>query len=98
MVPAIPFPRLFCRVDRLPVATRSIGQWGFPGGHLEQYEDFFTCVERETLEETGLKIRGIKMVGTTNDKFPKSNKHYVTIFTHCERKDPSQQPEVRVSG
>ncbi|KAK9778479.1 hypothetical protein SCAR479_04501 [Seiridium cardinale] len=69
------------------------GHWGFPGGHLEQGEDFFDCVERETLEETGLEIRATKVVGLTNDKFSELNKHYVTVFTKCERKDKQQQPQ-----
>ncbi|KAH7324295.1 NUDIX hydrolase domain-like protein [Stachybotrys elegans] len=70
------------------------GHWGFPGGHLEQGETFFDCVKRETLEETGLKIRPIKVVGVTNDVFSELNKHYVTVFTKCEREDSLQQAEV----
>ncbi|CAJ2504387.1 Uu.00g117810.m01.CDS01 [Anthostomella pinea] len=69
------------------------GYSGFPGGHLEQGEDFFACVERETLEETGLVIRGLKIVGLTNDKFPESGNHYVTVFIKCERKDSTLQPQ-----
>jgi 8-oxo-dGTP diphosphatase len=64
------------------------GQWGFPGGHLEQQEDFFACVERETLEETGLVVRCLKVIGVTNDKFPEA------VFTKCVRQDPKQQPQV----
>ncbi|CEJ93160.1 hypothetical protein VHEMI08769 [[Torrubiella] hemipterigena] len=75
------------------LSTLGKGHWGFPGGHLEQGEDFFHCVERETLEETGLRIRATKVVGLTNDIFPELNKHYVTVFTTCERVDPCQQPQ-----
>ncbi|KAI1344472.1 NUDIX hydrolase domain-like protein [Xylariaceae sp. FL0016] len=71
------------------------GHWGLPGGHLEQSEDFFACVERETLEETGLAVRGLKVIAVTNDKFPEQGKHYVTVFTKCERIDPQQEPQVR---
>jgi 8-oxo-dGTP pyrophosphatase MutT (NUDIX family) len=71
------------------------GHWGFPGGHLEQGEDFFACVERETLEETGLEIRATKVVGLTNDKFLELDKHYVTVFTKSERTNARQEPEVR---
>ncbi|KAK8118220.1 nudix domain containing protein [Apiospora kogelbergensis] len=69
------------------------GHWGFPGGHLEQGEDFSACVERETLEETGLRIRAGKVVGLTNDKFPELDKHYVTVFLKAEREDPQQEPQ-----
>ncbi|KAK7931017.1 hypothetical protein PG985_001729 [Apiospora marii] len=63
------------------------------GGHLEQGEDFATCVERETLEETGLRTRAGKVVGLTNDRFPELDKHYVTVFLRCERSDPQKQPQ-----
>ena len=56
----------------------------------------FACAERETLEETGLNIRAIKIVAVTNDVFAKENKHYVSIFMKCERIDPQQQPQVRI--
>ncbi|KAK8015403.1 NUDIX hydrolase domain-like protein [Apiospora arundinis] len=69
------------------------GHWGLPGGHLEQGEDFSECVERETFEETGLRIRAGKVVGLTNDKFPEVDKHYVTVFLKCERSDPQQLPQ-----
>ncbi|KAJ1325325.1 geranyl diphosphate phosphohydrolase [Microdochium nivale] len=70
------------------------GHWGFPGGHLEQGEDFFDCVQRETLEETGLRVIAKKIVGVTNDKFADLDKHYVTIFVDCDREDEQQQPQV----
>jgi 8-oxo-dGTP diphosphatase len=53
------------------------------------------CVERETAEETGLVVRGVKIVGTTNDLFTEANKHYITLFAKCVRVDPQQQPQVR---
>lgn len=74
--------------------TNDPGHWGFPGGHLEQSEDFASCVERETLEETGLQIRAGQVVGLTNDRFPGLDKHYVTVFLRCERRDPREQPQV----
>ncbi|KAH7021495.1 NUDIX hydrolase domain-like protein [Microdochium trichocladiopsis] len=69
------------------------GHWGFPGGHLEQGEGFFECVQRETLEETGLHVLATKVVGVTNDVFNELDKHYVTVFTECSRQDNGQQPE-----
>ncbi|KXJ87157.1 NUDIX hydrolase domain-like protein [Microdochium bolleyi] len=69
------------------------GHWGFPGGHLEQGEDFATCVQRETFEETGLRVTAGELAGVTNDRFD-SDKHYVTIFMRCDREDGQQQPEV----
>lgn len=58
------------------------GTWSFPGGHLEKYETFKQCAERETKEETGLDINIIdnRPVAITNDFFYNENKHYITIY------------------
>jgi 8-oxo-dGTP diphosphatase len=56
------------------------GNWCFPGGHLEFNESFEECVIRETMEETGMKIKNVKYFGITNDMFKDEDKHYVTIF------------------
>ncbi|KAK3356520.1 NUDIX hydrolase domain-like protein [Lasiosphaeria hispida] len=69
------------------------GQLSFPGGHLELGEGIFACVEREALEESGLVIRGVQVIGVTNDFFVKNNKHYITIFAECEQLDLKQQPQ-----
>ncbi|KAF9774947.1 hypothetical protein IL306_006988, partial [Fusarium sp. DS 682] len=39
------------------IGSHGAGTIQFPGGHLEYGESFLACAERETLEETGLKIR-----------------------------------------
>ena len=51
-----------------------------PGGHLEFGESFETCAERETLEETGLKISDVRYLNATNSVFTAENKHYITVF------------------
>ena len=38
-----------------------------PGGHLELYESFEVCAAREVLEETGLELKDIRYLTTTND-------------------------------
>jgi ADP-ribose pyrophosphatase YjhB (NUDIX family) len=81
----------------LTCSSRTIGQWSFPGGHLDQGEDLYACAERETFEETGLEIRAEKVVAVTNDVFEPS-KHYVTVFMKCERIHAQQQPQVRISS
>lgn len=76
-------------------ANRDIGTWQLPGGHLDYGESILVCAERETLEETGLKIKGIKVVAVTNDIFEKEGKHYITLFVLCEMEDKTAQPQVR---
>lgn len=71
-----------------------IGTWQFPGGHLEMGESLLDCAERETLEETGLKVKGMKIVAVTNDIFESEGKHYITIFVQCRRENESDQPQV----
>jgi 8-oxo-dGTP diphosphatase len=61
---------------------------------LEFGESFEECAAREVAEETGLKVRNIRYVTATNDIMKADNKHYITIFTVCERDDDRQEPEV----
>lgn len=52
------------------------GEWGVPGGHLEEGERMLECAERELMEETGLKATKFKFVIADND--PRQDKfHYV---------------------
>ncbi|KAK3495777.1 NUDIX hydrolase domain-like protein [Neurospora crassa] len=70
------------------------GTLQFPGGHLEVGEDYLECAERETLEETGMKVKAVKALAFTNDIFDAEKKHYITIFVACRRADEQKQPVV----
>ncbi|TGJ83269.1 hypothetical protein E0Z10_g5489 [Xylaria hypoxylon] len=72
--------------------SHGAGSWAFPGGHLEMGESFFTCAERETLEETALRVKGVKIVAVTNDVFDAALKHYATIFVQCVLEDADAEP------
>jgi 8-oxo-dGTP diphosphatase len=56
------------------------GAWSLPGGHLEKWESLEDCCSREVFEETGLSITNIRKITFTNEFFPESNLHYVTLF------------------
>lgn len=56
------------------------GSWSVPGGHLEFGEKIKKGAEREVFEETGVRIKNIKIAGITNDYFKKEGKHYLTIW------------------
>ncbi|KAI1355322.1 NUDIX hydrolase domain-like protein [Xylaria sp. FL0043] len=73
--------------------SHGAGSWAFPGGHLEMGESFFECAERETLEETALRVKGVKTVAVTNDVFDAASKHYITIFVQCVMEDANDQPK-----
>ena len=54
--------------------------WSIPGGHLEFGESFEETAAREVMEETGLTVKNIHFGALTNDYFPDTNKHYVSIW------------------
>lgn len=83
-----------CRPDST-VLTGLSGTWQLTGGHLEYGEAFFACAERETLEETGLKVHATKLVAVTNTVFEDKGLHYITLFVLCEMEDPSAKPQVQ---
>lgn len=60
------------------------GTWSFPGGHLEYNESVEDCAKREVFEETGIKIKNVRLGNYTNDIFEKESKHYVTLYVISE--------------
>ena len=51
----------------------------FPGGHVEKGESFTEAAVRETFEETGLNIRGPRLVGVKQFQ-TKRDERYVVFF------------------
>ncbi len=64
--------------------SHGAGTWCFPGGHLEFGESFEDCARRETLEETGVNIKNVRLGTVTNDIFEKEKKHYITVYMIAE--------------
>lgn len=60
------------------------GSWSFPGGHLEFNEGIEECAKREVEEETGIKIKNLRLGPYTNDVFEKEGRHYITLFVLAE--------------
>lgn len=58
--------------------------WCPPGGHLEFGESFEECAARETREECGIDIDGMKVLGVMSTLFREENRHSVTISV-CAR-------------
>lgn len=54
------------------------------------------CTERETEEETGLKVKAVSLLTATNDIFEAEGKHYITLFVRCHMTDPNDKPQVRI--
>jgi 8-oxo-dGTP diphosphatase len=60
------------------------GTWSIPGGHLEFGETWEECARREAMEEVGVKVKNIRLLGATNDIFPEEDKHYVSIWMEAD--------------
>lgn len=58
--------------------SHGAGEYAFTGGHLEYMESFEECAMRETLEESGIKIKNIKFQFIMN-LLQFAPKHYVHI-------------------
>lgn len=68
---------------------RTPAVWQFPGGHLRYGESFFACAARETLEETGLRIRCRGQGPTTSTVLRDPPGHYATVFVVAEADSPA---------
>lgn len=69
------------------VSEHGKNTWSVVGGHLEFGESFEDCAYRETLEESGVKIKNIKFLTVLNNIFKDENHHSITIFMTAEWKD-----------
>jgi len=58
--------------------------WSVPGGWLEFAESFEDCAKREVLEETGMKIKNIRLLAITNNIFREENVHSITVWLESD--------------
>jgi 8-oxo-dGTP diphosphatase len=88
---------IVCRDGRVLVGKRcsshGAGNWQFPGGHLEFGESIQQCAQREVYEETGMRIRNLRVGPYTNDVFAVEGKHYITLFVIADH--DSGEPELK---
>ena len=53
------------------------GEWGLPGGHLENHESMLGAAARELREETNLQASKFRFANLVNDS--QGEKHYLQI-------------------
>jgi 8-oxo-dGTP pyrophosphatase MutT (NUDIX family) len=82
------------RSGRYLVLRRRNKVWEFPGGGIEAGEVPEYSAERETLEETGLKVKATELICTTSAAF--GRKYALYLVFRAEMKDERQ--EARISG
>jgi 8-oxo-dGTP diphosphatase len=63
------------------------GTWCPPGGHLDHGESVDACAAREAREETGLVVENVRFIAVTEDLFPESHRHYITIWMAADAPD-----------
>jgi 8-oxo-dGTP diphosphatase len=66
------------------------GRWSLPGGRVEPGESPEAAVEREVLEETGLRVRAGAPVGRV--RIPAGQVVYDVIDLACTLVDPDAEP------
>ena len=66
------------------------GLWSVPGGRVEPGESLSTAVEREVLEETGLRVRARAVVGRV--RIPGPGVVYEVTDLACTLLDPAGAP------
>lgn len=81
---------------------RDNGRWCFPAGAIEPGESAAEACEREVLEETGLVVRAVNLIGVYSDphrvfEYPDGNRwHVVELLFRAEiaGSSISETPEV----
>lgn len=72
----------------------ALGQWAIPGGKVELGETLTAAVEREVLEETGLRVRAGEVVFSFDaihrDAAGRVQYHYVILDLLAIAEDPGQ--------
>lgn len=94
LVPRVGVGVIVHRQEKILIIHRTnphgAGTWAPPGGHIEHGESPEETAKREVMEETGLVIHDLRVIGATNDYFEESKKHYMTIWldAKCDTGEP----------
>lgn len=71
--------------------AHGVGEYAWPGGHLEYMESIEACAKREVFEETGMEIENIQFLRLMN-MTQYAPKHYIDIAVTADWK--SGEPQV----
>jgi 8-oxo-dGTP diphosphatase len=89
------------RDDRLPLLRRhrdSTQDWVLPGGHPRPREGVAACVEREALEETGIRIQAPRVAFVLEATDPAGERRLIEVVFLAEERDGRTGPRAAEPG
>jgi len=82
---------------RRDTATHAQGEYSFPGGKIEEGESFKEAIERETLEEAGIKIKNLKFLCVINvTKYKGFPAILLGFSADVDNSEPKSFPEEKI--
>ncbi len=60
------------------------GKWALPGGHVEYGERVGDAAAREAFEETGLRVKPVKLIGVYSDPKRDPRGHFISLAYLCK--------------
>lgn len=79
---------------RTRTASHGKSEYSFPGGHMEFNESFEESIKRETLEESGVKIKNIKFSCVVNITI--YNVILIGLIANWEKGRPRSLPDENI--
>jgi len=89
------------RDDRLLLLRRrrdSTEDWVLPGGHPRPREGAAACVEREVLEETGIRIQAPRVAFVLETTDPAGDRRLIEVVFLAEERDGQANPRATEPG
>jgi 8-oxo-dGTP diphosphatase len=82
---------------RKETATHGVGEYSFPGGKIDEGESFKEAIERETLEEAGVKVKNLKFLCVANHGFYEGHQAVLVNFVaDWESGEPTDFPHENI--